>query len=166
MRCNQIDELGTAEDEGSGLTMIRALPLAIVSAVALLLVSATMATHAGSYGTADEARAMLNRAVAAVKNDKAKALAMFNRGDKGFKDRDLYVLCANASDGTITASPSSNGKNLRDSPPGRKVMQTATEGKVDEVTYRWPRPGTITPLKKHTFYTKVGDQICGVGYWE
>jgi hypothetical protein len=91
---------------------------------------------------------------------------MFNRGDKGFKDRDLYVLCANASDGTITASPSSNGKNLRDSPPGRKVMQTATEGRVDEVTYRWPRPGTITPLKKHTFYTKVGDQICGVGYWE
>jgi hypothetical protein len=109
---------------------------------------------------------MLHRAVAAVKGHKAKALAMFNRGDKGFKDRDLYVLCANASDGIITASPSSNGKNLGDSPPGRKVMQTATEGKVDEVTYRWPRPGTITPLKKHTFYTKVGDQICGVGYWE
>ena len=45
-------------------------------------------------------------------------------------------------------------------------MQTATEGKVREITYWWPRPGSIKPLKKHTFYTKVGDQICGVGYWE
>jgi hypothetical protein len=45
-------------------------------------------------------------------------------------------------------------------------MQTATEGKVKEVTYWWPRPGSMKPLKKHTFYTKVTDQICGVGYWE
>ena len=50
---------------------------------------------------------------------------MFNNGESGFKDRDLYVLCANASDDTITASP-----------------------------------------MKHTFYTKIADQICGVGYWE
>jgi hypothetical protein len=146
--------------------VIRKLRSLIVITIALLLLSAATATQAGNYGNADEARAMLDRAVAAVKEDKAKALAMLNSGDGGFKDRDLCVLCANALDGTITASPSSNGKNLRDFPPGKKVMQTATEGKVDEVTYWWPRPGTITPLKKHTFYTKVGDQICGVGYWE
>ena len=146
--------------------MIGRMPSLIVSTAALLLLSAVTGTRAGNYGTADEAKAMLNRAVAAVKEDKAKALAMFNSGDRGFKDRDLYVLCANASDGTITASPSSNGKNLRNFPPGKKVMQTATESKVDEVTYWWPRPGTLKPLKKYTFYTKVGDQICGVGYWE
>ena len=35
-----------------------------------------------------------------------------------------------------------------------------------EITYWVARPGSIKPLKKHTFYTKVGDQICGVGYWE
>ena len=44
------------------------------------------------------AKAMLEKAVAAVKNDKAKALDMFNKGEGGFKDRDLYVFCANASD--------------------------------------------------------------------
>jgi len=76
------------------------------------------------------------------------------------------VLCADASDGTITASPTSNGSNLKDFPPGQKVMKTATEGQIREVTYWWPRPGSLTPLKKHTFYTKIGDQICGVGYWE
>ena len=32
---------------------------------------------------------MLDRAVAAVKEDKAKALDMFNKGEGGFKDRDL-----------------------------------------------------------------------------
>jgi len=37
--------------------------------------------------------AMLERAVAAVKEDKAKALDMFNNGAGGFKDRDLYVWC-------------------------------------------------------------------------
>jgi hypothetical protein len=59
-------------------------------------------TQAGQYGTPEEAKAMLERAVAAVKEDKAKALDMFNKGEGGFKDRDLYVACANASDGVVT----------------------------------------------------------------
>jgi hypothetical protein len=134
--------------------------------MALLFLLPAQTTQAAEFGTADEARAMLDGAVAAVKEDKTKALEMFNSGEGGFKDRDLYVLCANASDGIITASPSSNGANLNDFPPGQKVMETATEGEVKEVSYWWPRPGSIKPLKKHTFYKKVGDQICGVGYWE
>jgi hypothetical protein len=40
-----------------------------------------------------------------VKEDKAKALDMFNKGEGGFKDRDLYVACAKASDGIVTAHP-------------------------------------------------------------
>ena len=44
------------------------------------------------FGTEEEAKAMLERAVAAVKEDKAKALDMFNKGEGGFKDRDLYVF--------------------------------------------------------------------------
>jgi hypothetical protein len=51
---------------------------------------------ASDYGTKDDAMVMLDRAVAAVKQDKAKALEMFNKGEGGSKDRDLYVLCANA----------------------------------------------------------------------
>jgi hypothetical protein len=39
------------------------------------------------YGTADEAKAMLLKAVAAVKVDKTKALDMFNKGEGGFLDR-------------------------------------------------------------------------------
>jgi hypothetical protein len=141
-------------------------PLVTLSTIALLFSGLIKTGHADEFGTAEEAKAMLNRVVAALKDDKRKALEDFNDGNGGFKDRDLYVLCANASDGMITASPSSNGMNLNDFPPGKNVMKTATVGEVRETTYWWPRPGSIKPLKKHTFYTKVGDQICGVGYWE
>ena len=139
---------------------------AVALTIALLLSAPATASTAAKFGTAQEAKALLNRAVAAVKSNVVKALTMFNNGQNGFKDRDLYVLCANAKDGSITASPSSNGKSLNHFGPGQTVMQTAEEGKVSEITYFWPRPGTIKPLKKHTFYTKIGGQICGVGYWE
>lgn len=50
----------------------------------------------GQFGTATEARAMLDKAVAAVRADKAKALESFNAGTGGFRNRDLYPFCANA----------------------------------------------------------------------
>jgi signal transduction histidine kinase len=131
-----------------------------------------MSHNPADYGTAEEAKAMLERAVAAIKEDKAKALDMFNKGEGGFKDRDLYVYCANASDGIYTAHPMHKGKQLKDVvgkkgyPLGKEIMEKATEGKISEITYWWPRPGSDKPLEKHTFFTKVGDQICAVGYYK
>ena len=55
---------------------------------------------------------MLEKAVAAVKENKAKALDMFNKGESGFKDRDLYVYCANASDSIFTAHPTLKGDQV------------------------------------------------------
>jgi hypothetical protein len=48
-----------------------------------------LTTEAADYGTKVDARAMLDRAVAAVKQDKARAFEMFNEGEASFKDRDL-----------------------------------------------------------------------------
>ena len=73
--------------------------------LALLLFAAVGTSWAAQYGTSEEAKALLEKAVAAVKQDKSKALDMFNKGEGGFKDRDLYVSCANASDGVVTAHP-------------------------------------------------------------
>ena len=78
--------------------MIRALTIAAASAAVLALSPTAFAHQTG--GTPDEAKAMLMKAVAAVKADKAKALEMFNKGERGFLDRDLYVFCANVSDGS------------------------------------------------------------------
>jgi Single Cache domain 2 len=139
--------------------------------IALLFASVGIA-YAGQYGTAEEAKTLLEKAVAAVKQDKAKALDMFNKGEDGFKDRDLYVSCANASDGIVTAHPYMKGEQLKDIkgkkgyPLGQEMMQKATEGEIKQVTYWWPRPGSDKPLEKTTFYTKVGDQICSVGYYK
>src|SRR5215467_81842 len=132
----------------------------------------TALVAAAEFGTAEEAKAMLERAVAALREDKAKALDMFNKGEGGFKDRDLYVYCANTSDGIFTAHPTLKGKQLRDikgkhgAPLGETIMQNATEGTIKETTYWWPRPGSDKPLEKTTFYTRAGDQICAVGYYK
>ena len=116
---------------------------------------------------------MLEKAVAAVKEDKAKALDMFNKAEGGFTDRDLYVFCANASDGIITAHPyGDKGKRLRDivgmygGQLGETMMQNATEGTIKETTYTWPRHPTGEVMEKTVFYTKAGDQICAVGYYK
>jgi hypothetical protein len=77
----------------------------IAAAVAVLMLSSTAsAQQPGQFGNADEAKAMLARAVAAVKADKAKALEMFNQGEGGFLDRDLYPFCFNISDGKHRAT--------------------------------------------------------------
>jgi hypothetical protein len=44
-----------------------------------------MLRNPADFGTAEEAKAMLEKAVAAVKENKAKALDMFNKGEGGFK---------------------------------------------------------------------------------
>jgi hypothetical protein len=146
--------------------------LAFAAGCTLVLPFAATSAPAAQFGTEAEARALLDRAVAAVKNDKAKALDMFNKGEDSFRDLDLYVFCANSSDGTLTAHPYRKGEHLQDIkgkksfPLGQEIMRTATEGRISEVTYWWPRPGSDVPIEKRTFFTKAGDQNCGVGYYK
>jgi signal transduction histidine kinase len=114
---------------------------------------------------------MLDKAAAALKADKAGALAKFTKGEGGFKDRDLYPFCG-GPDGNFTAHPSLVGKSLKDlkdkagKPLGEEIYKVAAEGKVAEVSYMWPRPGTTEPVQKVSYVTKVGDQVCAVGYYK
>jgi hypothetical protein len=151
----------------------------IATAIAALVfaLGASADAQQSQFGTTAEARALLERAVAAVRADKAKALAMFIRGDGGFKDRDLYVFCFNAGDGIVTAAAFTTliGKDVRTfkdamgKPFGEENYKAAQkdEGQITEVTYRFPRPGAdTTPAEKVSFITRVGDQGCGVGYYK
>src|SRR5579883_775601 len=145
--------------------MIRTFAAAALTA---LLVFAGTAL-AQQLGTASEAKAMLDKAVAALKANKTKALEDFNNATGGFRDRDLYVFCA-GPDGKLTshANPAlrgtdiktivdKNGKKL-----GEEIMTVAAEGKIAEVNYMFPRPGQTEPVQKVSYVTKVGDQVCGV----
>jgi signal transduction histidine kinase len=126
---------------------------------------------AGDFGSAEEARALLDRAVAAMKQDKDAALARFNRADGGFRDRDLYVFCA-TPDGNTTAHPTHVGTNLRELKDkrgkafGAEMFEVAEEGKLKEVAYMWPKPGSDEPVQKVTYVTRVSGQVCGVGYYK
>ena len=159
--------------------MLRPFMIAAAAVAVLTLSSTTFGQQASSGGTAAEAKAMLEKAVAAVKADKAKALDMFNKGEGGFLDRDLYVFCANASDGKIIALANPNAKQLigtdqrtlKDSTGkafGEELYAAAQkpEGQITEVTYLFPRPGADkTPVTKISVVTRVSDLGCGVGYY-
>src|SRR6266581_982041 len=100
--------------------MMRRLMIAAAAATVLMLSPAVFAQQGG---TPQEARAMLDKAVAAVKADQAVALAMFNKGEGGFRDRDLYPFCYRIADGKGVAGPVSvpagtDGRTLKD-PTGK-----------------------------------------------
>jgi secreted PhoX family phosphatase len=147
---------------------------------AFLVLSPTLFSQQPDHGTAEQAKAMLLKAEAAVKADKTKALEMFNAGEGGFRDGDLYVFCANISDGKIVAQGNPNakqqlgqdqrtlkastGKNF-----GRELFAAAQkpEGQITKVSYMFARPGPdATPVPKVSLVTKAADLVCGVGYYK
>jgi len=155
--------------------MLRKLVIGVLGAMTIFFSNTAFA-----QGTAAEAKAMLEKGVAAVKADKAKALDTINKGEGGFLDRDLYLFCFNSGDGNIVATGTSN-------PAGRKVIgqdvrtlkdatgklygpdlyAAAKEGRITEVSYMFPKPGAdTTPVAKVSFVTKAGDLGCGVGYYK
>ena len=144
---------------------------------ALVLLWSAAAVAAQQFGTADEARAMLDRAINALKSNEATALSQFNDpSNKQFRDHDLYVFCYNMSDGKITAYESPALLNvdvrtlsLRDDPIGKRTyeaIQNSPEGSIVTVDYKLPKPGTTDPVPKQTVEARVGKQSCGVTYFK
>lgn len=139
----------------------------------LAMLLAIGATGARAQGTAAEARAMLDHAAAALRANEAKAIAAFNSPTGGFRQGDLYVFCATRS-GRVVAhvDPAQIGRHIQDVYDidgvalGKEIMDVAREGEVSAVSYMWPKPGTHEPAQKVTFVTRVGDHVCGVGYYK
>jgi hypothetical protein len=133
---------------------------------------------AEQLATADDAKAMLDRAIAALKANEAAALKQFNdEKDKQFRDRDLFVYCFNVADGKFTAFQNNMmvGVDIRelklppDDPIGKRAydaIHDAPEGNVVTIEYGFPKPGTKTPATKQTLQERVGDQACGVTYFK
>ena len=159
--------------------MVRKFVIAAVSAAVIALSPAAFAQQTG--GTADEAKAMLMKAVAAVKADETTALDMFNKGEGGFRDRDLYVFCVSTSNGTIVAIGNPNlkqalGIDIREAQNstgkafGAEIYAAIQkpEGEITEVSYMLPRPGADdTPVARVSLVTRVSADLgCGVGYYK
>ena len=139
----------------------------------LSLLVGTTPAWAAEHGTAEEAKALLQRAVAEVQADRLAAMEKFNKGEDGFKDRDLYIFCFEADSGMeIAGVEAFRGKDVRTlrDPTGKafgeEMYERASEGEILEVDYMFPLPGTTEPVPKHAFVTKIGRDICGVGIYK
>jgi hypothetical protein len=51
-------------------------------------------------------------------------------------------------------------------PLGEEIYKVAQEGKISEVIYMWPLPGGDKPMEKVAYVTKIGDEVCAVGYYK
>lgn len=128
----------------------------------------------GKRGNGFEAWAMLERAVAAVREDKQAALAAFTAGKRPhFRFLDLYVFCADR-DGVVTAhgaDASMIGRNLREFVDrdgvnvGETLFGALRRGRFNSAYYLWPRPGETEPQRKVVYVTLVADQLCAVGFY-
>ena len=159
--------------------MIRTLVIASAT-VAVLAFPPTAFAQKPDHGTAEEAKAMLAKTVAALKADKQKTIEMINKGEDGFLDRDLYPFCSNVSDGRVVAIGNPDAKQLIGM--DTRTLNDATgakfgmdlyeayrkpEGQITEVNYMIARPGhDKKPVPKVSFVTRVGDLGCGVGYYK
>ena len=140
-------------------------------AATVALASTQVALSQQQYGTAVEARAMLERVVAGIKADPAGTIVQINKSDPKFSDRDLYPTCA-GPDGKMVANPNparlgiiqKDSKDASGKPYGEELAK-AQEGVFAEVSYLSPRPGADkTPVQKIAFVTKISGYICLVGY--
>ena len=147
------------------------------SVVAALALSFAASASDQQLASAEEAKAMLDRVVGALKADAAKALSAFNDpSDKQFHDRDLFVSCFTIADGKITAysSPALLGVDIRtlalkDDPIGQRAydaVHNVPEGEFASIDYNLPKPGTTVPVPKRSLQVRVGDQACAVAYFK
>ncbi len=156
-------------------SVVRALGFA---AGVALLAGAAQAQMMARPGTAADAKAMLEKTVAAIKVDKAKALEEINAGSNGFLVGDIYPFCFDLSDGKNVAVANPNAKTLigkdvrtfkdpTGDAYGQRLFDAAKEGQVNEVSYKFARPGPDkTPVPKVAFVTAVDGLGCGVGYYK
>jgi signal transduction histidine kinase len=143
-------------------------------ALACVVASLLLAPVAGASekGTPDEAKAMLERAVTAMKADEGKAIAAFNDPKGGYRDRDLYVFCFDP-DGKITAHPDkamvgTSATALKD-PDGKAVgteMLALSQKGGGSLEYKWKSPTTQQVGTKVSFLKPAGKQTCGVGAYK
>ncbi|MBD5802087.1 Methyl-accepting chemotaxis protein 4 [Azoarcus sp. Aa7] len=125
--------------------------------------------------TPAQAKELLNRAVAAVKEKGTQtAVVAFNSLDGGFVQDDLYVFAIDMNSqrflahGAMPKLVGSDGRAVRD-PKGKAIVADMVnivsrkgEGELD---YAWRNPVTDKLETKHSFIRRVDDMLVGVGYY-
>ena len=128
-------------------------------------------------GTAEDAKNILERTVNLVKANKTVAFAMITAGGQGgLSIKDVYSSCTDRNTGIHVAHPYVAGTNIKDftSTDGKKLysimVKNAKKGVISKISYKFAKPegGALSnkEYSKTTFYTLVGDYLCGSGFYE
>ncbi|MBY0241913.1 MAG: cache domain-containing protein [Burkholderiaceae bacterium] len=146
-------------------------------AVGLLALAGGGTVWAAEKGSADEAVAMVKRAVEFLKkNGKDKAFAEFNNPRGAFIDKDLYIFAFGANGDGVElangANPKLVGKNVLEmkDADGKFLIKDILKigmGKEGKgwLDYKWPNPASGTLDAKRTYVERVDDVILGCGIY-
>jgi len=146
-------------------------------AAALIALSLNSAAFAADRGTADEAIAMVDKAVAYINaNGKAKAFEEISNPKGRFVDRNLYVFVYDLK-GTSLAIGNGNaskmvGKNLVDMRDAdgnyliKKLINVASTKGKGWVDYKWPNPVNNSVESKSSYVQKLDDMMIGCGIYK
>jgi len=150
--------------------MKRSLILSTIGVVALA--SAALSATAPDRGTPEQAQAMLQKAIAHYGMvGRTQALADFNAKKAPFADRDLYVFCIGpdrtlVADGGFPEYVGRSADEIKDvdgNSIGKAGWDVATTKGGGEVRYNWFNPVLLLLEPKISFFTRAGNDVCGVG---
>ncbi|MBN9671633.1 cache domain-containing protein [Roseibium aggregatum] len=151
---------------------MKTLKCVAISAAALTMVGSLAV--AGDNGTAEEASAMLDKAVAHYQSVGAdKAFKDFTAQGEGWQDRDLYLFCFDAAGNTVAhgANAKMIGRDLsglKDADGKAFIAELIATGKAGGgwVDYRWPNPVSKKVEQKSSVVKAADDYVCGVGIYK
>jgi signal transduction histidine kinase len=131
--------------------------------------------QAGDKGTADEAKALMEKASAYIKAEgKEKALEEFSNPKGNFIDRDLYIFANDLNGKTLAHGGNVKlvGKDMSKLQDAKgeyfiqkmnEVAKTKGSGWVD---YQWTNPVSKKTEPKSTYVLKIDDYYLGCGIYK
>jgi len=145
----------------------------VMAAVVILFVVVGLA-YAQNRSPAEEAKSMLDKAVAFYKaNGPEKAFATFNDPKGPFVKGDLYIFAVDLN-GKILAHGVKAGligkssKEIRDADEKNFIEEMVAVAKskgAGTVNYKWENPGSLVVEKKSSYIEKVDGVVLGCGYF-
>lgn len=126
-------------------------------------------------GTAREAKALLDRAIAYyIANSKDKAFAAFNNTKGKFVYSDLYIyvidingdILAHGGDAKLIGQHMIDLKDADGEKFIKAIVDETNHNNKGSRDYKWTNPLTRKIEKKSTFFERVGDVIIICGYYK
>jgi cytochrome c len=145
----------------------------LVAFLAVLFTAGLVFAAKADKGSADEAKAMVTKAVALIKAEgKEKAFAKFNDNKGAFVDRDLYIYIIDMKGKCLSHGTNAKliGKDLYDLKDAdqkqfiKDMLAVANAKGNGWSDYKWTNPTSKKVENKSSYFQKVEDfvVVCGI----